>query len=191
MKFTAMVALAMTGLTAQAAAMKQSQISIYVQNNAHVPVRELDQAEILAATMFASVHIEIDWREGQPSAAGEPIAIELAANVPKTEKPGALACAYYDESIIVVFWDRMEHAANPAPLLAHVLVHEITHILEGVSRHSQSGIMKERWNAADMDLIQFHKLKLAFAAEDVYLIQLGLKKREAMDRRVPHSVASE
>jgi len=190
MKLTAMVALAMTGLTVQAAAMKKSQITVYVQNNAHVPADALGQAEILAARMFASVHIEIDWRKGKPSAAGEPIAIELAANIPATEKPGALASAYPYEGIhIVVFWDRMERAAAPAPLLAHVMVHEITHILEGVSRHSQSGIMKAHWSEADMDVIRAHTL--TFAAEDVSLIQAGLKKRAAIDRTGTHLVASE
>jgi hypothetical protein len=30
----------------------------------------------------------------------------------------------------------------PTFVLAHVLVHEITHILQGIDRHSESGVMK-------------------------------------------------
>ncbi len=39
-------------------------------------------------------------------------------------------------------------------VLAHVLVHEITHILEGLNEHSQEGIIKARWTFQDYRRIQ-------------------------------------
>jgi hypothetical protein len=62
-------------------------------------------------------------------------------------------------------------------LLAHVLVHEITHVLEGISRHSATGIMKDRWD--DNDYSEMRRKPLRFAQEDVNLIYDGLKARQA------------
>jgi hypothetical protein len=50
-----------------------------------------------------------------------------------------------------------------------VLVHEVSHILEGVSRHSDSGVMKARWTGNDF--------ALGFAQMDVELIHEGLDAR--------------
>ena len=62
-------------------------------------------------------------------------------------------------------------------VLAHVLVHEITHILQGLSRHSESGVMKARWDS--QDFAQMSWKPLPFTAEDVDLIQRGLAARDA------------
>jgi hypothetical protein len=62
-------------------------------------------------------------------------------------------------------------------LLAHVIVHEVTHILQGVVRHSDSGIMKAWWSPKDYE--QMERAPLAFTADDIDLIQLGLAKRAA------------
>jgi hypothetical protein len=43
-------------------------------------------------------------------------------------------------------------------LLSHVLAHEIAHVLQGVSRHSESGILKARWDREDFFLMQQHRL---------------------------------
>ena len=60
-------------------------------------------------------------------------------------------------------------------LLGYVLVHEITHILQGSNRHADRGVMKEQWNANDLDRMRFHKLP--FTDADVLLIERGLSAR--------------
>jgi hypothetical protein len=60
-------------------------------------------------------------------------------------------------------------------VLGHVLVHEITHILQGFSTHSDRGMMKAEWDAKDFDLMGW--TPLAFTEEDVRLIHLGLATR--------------
>jgi hypothetical protein len=62
-------------------------------------------------------------------------------------------------------------------VLAHVLVHEITHVLEGIDRHSATGIMKDRWD--DNDYFEMRRKPLRFAQKDVDLIYDGLKVRQA------------
>jgi hypothetical protein len=53
-------------------------------------------------------------------------------------------------------------------LLGHVLVHEITHVLQEVPRHSESGMMKARWEGADFARMRHQTLP--FAEEDIRLI---------------------
>ena len=81
------------------------------------------------------------------------VIIEVAERTPKELLPGALAFATpYDRTHITVFYDRVELAvhANTVPaLLAHVLAHEIAHVLQSIKRHSEEGIMKARWDAHD------------------------------------------
>jgi hypothetical protein len=61
--------------------------------------------------------------------------------------------------------------------MAHVLVHEITHLLEGVDRHSATGIMKARWSEGDY--FEMRRKPLPFAQEDVNLIHAGLSASRA------------
>jgi hypothetical protein len=57
--------------------------------------------------------------------------------------------------------------------MAHVLVHEITHMLEGTCRHSATGIMKAHWDYRDY--CEMRGRPLLLAQEDVDLIYNGLK----------------
>jgi hypothetical protein len=54
---------------------------------------------------------------------------------------------------------------------------KITHILEGVTRHSAYGVMKARWVIEDYSQMQLKSLE--FADEDIDLIYRGLAVREA------------
>jgi hypothetical protein len=58
---------------------------------------------------------------------------------------------------------------------AHVLAHEIVHILEGCSRHSASGLMKAQWNKAEIS--QMQSTDLPIAREDIDLVHRGMEKR--------------
>jgi hypothetical protein len=85
----------------------------------------------------------------------------------------------YEGTHIVLFWDRIASAgsARDTPyLLAHVLVHEVTHILQGVPRHSETGVMKAVFTATDVGGMEFHLLP--FTAEDLELIRSGLQARQ-------------
>ena len=105
--------------------------------------------------------------------------MRLSDSSPSMPNSEALAIAPPYEGSIVVFLDRVrELIRHRGPsVMAHVLVHEITHVLEGINRHSATGIMKARWNSNDYGEMR-HK-PLPFAEEDVGLIYYGLKVRRA------------
>jgi hypothetical protein len=58
---------------------------------------------------------------------------------------------------------------------AHVLVHEIVHILERTDHHADSGVMKAQWNPDDY--AHMMQSPLGFTEEDLQLIRLGLAAR--------------
>ena len=59
-------------------------------------------------------------------------------------------------------------------LLAHVIAHEITHILQGTPRHSTEGIMKGRWVHNDLAVMKHRPL--TFTEPDLQLIRKGLDR---------------
>jgi hypothetical protein len=177
MKIAAMALMvAMVGVAAEP---KQPQrVTVYLRDNGVVPPGVEAQALGLANQMFGTIGIRLDWRIGEPprTQSAQPIFIELATETPANLLPGALAYALpYEGLHIKVFYDRVwgvRDRSVRAMLLAHVLVHEITHVLEGIDRHSDSGVMKARWTGEDY--FQMRTGALPFAPQDVALIHLGL-----------------
>jgi hypothetical protein len=142
-------------------------------------VVELAQARAKASEMFAAIGVKLDWRCPKSEPQGT-IVISLARGVPENRKPGELAYAFpYEGTHIVIFYDCVRTIMpNQVPiLLAHVLVHEVTHILQGFPRHSASGVMKANWDNSDFSQMSWQTLP--FTAEDIALIQRGLDAREA------------
>lgn len=169
------VLLAATVTAAGAVAKREPDLVVYLYaGNANPKIVII--AQQLAVRMLESVGVGLIWRRGTPVPQGDAELVEAVLNetAPRDLKPNALAFATLGApsgTRIEIFYDRVLSAGPPnvTPwILAHVLVHEITHILEGVGRHSEYGVMKARWNAADF--WNMRKL-LPFAPEDVVLIQ--------------------
>jgi len=134
-------------------------------------------AEVLASRMFAEIDVHIDWRAANACAEFDnTLTVSFSDNTPAYQLPGALAYALpYEGTHIVVFYDRIKGQVDSSMvprLLAHVLVHEITHILQGIVRHSASGVMKARFN--DTDHFKMWGKGLGFTKEDIDLIHIGL-----------------
>lgn len=150
-------------------------VTVYVRDNASVPLGQISRAQKLAKDMFAAIGVRIEWRLGQPSISspGGSIAIELVDQTPASLMPGALAYAKPYEGIhIQIFYDRIQRGPYQTERLAHVLVHEITHILQGIVRHSDSGVMKAKWTWEDERQMLDHLL--SFTEADINLIHHGL-----------------
>jgi hypothetical protein len=103
----------------------------------------------------------------------------MTSHTPEDDHPGALAAARpFEGTHIRVFYDRVQSATLPAripTLLAHVLVHEITHIVQGTDQHSRVGVMKARWEPEDYS--QMARSLLDFTEEDLPGIRNGLAAR--------------
>ena len=153
-------------------------VAVYIISDRDSINRDVkDQALGLAHRMFSNIDVDIRWHSGRPSVEDRnAIVIELTTGTPVTLRPDALAYALPYEGVhIQVFWDRVNIYDAPSELLAHVLVHEITHILEGIPRHSENGVMKACWSNQDFKAMR--RMPMRFAPVDIKLIHLGLEAR--------------
>jgi hypothetical protein len=178
----AMTALADFGFQGTVAGESKTLLTVYVLEESVAPSLVNISARAQAGKMFADIGISIQWRSGRPH---PPlplnfVIVEMGEQTPKDLYPGALAYAMpYDRIHIKVFYDRVRttvHSQTVPALLAHVFVHEIAHVLQGFSRHSDEGIMKAHWDANDYHLMQ--SKPLAFTQKDLDFIRLGLAARQ-------------
>ena len=150
-------------------------------------VRARNVAQHLASEIFASAGVQLAWPRDCRSCPDADILVSLSFHTAADQHPDAMAYALpYEGAHIVVFYDRVQQKVEPARapiLLAYVLVHEITHILQGTMHHSESGIMKAHWDSGDV--FEMGRKPLGFADEDVGLIRLGLDWRRSR-QGAPH-----
>jgi hypothetical protein len=172
------------GLNAHA---QECAVMAYAYSDRIMPAGMLWSAELESAAMFREIGIELRWRTGAvranaaDDACGAPIAIVLGDTGSVRVPPDALAYAapFAQSGVCIhVLLDRVlqgRGAVFATALLAHVLAHEITHVLQQTDRHSAGGVMKAHWDGRD-----FHNMAwrpLPFSSEDVELIQLGIANR--------------
>jgi hypothetical protein len=159
-------------------------VTVYVQDASVIPAGSLRRAQVLANEIFAGAGVEVDWHRYRPFPSNSwrksSILVEMCTNTPRHRLPGALAFAVPDAGgHITVFYDRIKGAAQfeftEVPLLAHVFVHEIAHILEGSEKHSDGGVMKATWSQKDIRSMRWRPL--VFGQEDVKAIKAGLGER--------------
>lgn len=138
------------------------------------------RGEYIAKEIFAQIGIKLDWghRAHCPKASSGGIVVHIGQGPPAEVHPGALAYARLEEMRIEVFFDRVMTSVEPlvAPnLMGHVLAHEIAHVLEGVARHSDEGIMKAHWTSHDYE--EMYPRPMQFAPEDVGLLRVAVLGR--------------
>ena len=178
MKTTRLVAmLAMAGASlfaGQSAAPQKATVNVCMETDPYI----LIGVRPLASAMFASIGVRIAWHEldSCPAEVGA-IQVRLSRDSTRVRDSGAEALAFARPyaGTVVVFLDRVEelNRNRGISVMAYVLVHEITHVLEGISRHSSTGIMKARLDYHDY--LEMRRKPLPFAQEDVNLIYDGLK----------------
>ena len=128
-------------------------------------------ALVQTAWMLEKAGVTVRWQQRDCR-----IKIRFASGIPETSHPGALAYAEpFGEGVrrITVLYDRVRFVAERRPgleprLLAHVLVHEIGHVLMRTDAHSATGVMKARWTADDLD--RMSRVPLGFAAFECELM---------------------
>lgn len=169
------------------AAKAAADVLVCVEFNNVTSLDVLASAQALASRMFATAGVALEWHLAGHAACQGPqpvrtIVLDFVRGAPASQNPEAMAYAKPYEAIhAVVLVDRLERVADgPGQMykfLAHMMTHEITHLLQGILRHSQTGVMKARWDAND--LMQMAYTPLPFTAEDTDLIQRGLRRRAA------------
>jgi hypothetical protein len=165
--------------TAQGESGSERQVTVYVRNGV-VPFAVIAQADALATGIFAGVGVTLNLLEARPPRPENGgIIIEFVNRTPAGLLPRAWAYALpYEGAHIRIFWDRLQLERCPERLLAYVMVHEITHMLQGLDGHAEDGIMHARWSGQERRSME--RSLLHFAPEDVEMIYRGMDSRGAL-----------
>ncbi len=148
----------------------------------------LDRAKSLVSSMFSGIAVTIQWDGGVPTNASCPpdaeaeILIRLATNTPPSflpEDPAYSRPYALSGERITVFYDRAVIPLQKLPrvaviFLAHVIAHEITHVLQGAAWHSEQGLMTKQWTAQDLARMDFGPLP--FGRNDAQLLRQGIER---------------
>jgi hypothetical protein len=184
-------------------------VLVYVDNSILVPSDVMLGAKETASRMFAGIGLRVEWTVHPPAPAREPAGTGCSSVQPEVfvirmtseaSEPGTAEALGYalpysrNGTRITVFYGGLLQAILPqrrlaSALLAHVMVHEITHVLQRVARHSDAGVMRAHWTTSDFaDML---RKPLEFTPIDVALIRRGQAQRRAeaciLGRAMPDS----
>ena len=185
------------GLAAHARDKKPADVTVYVKGSTLGPVYLTARGTV--TWMFARIGVRVAWHDGvqaQGAPLTSPVTVQVEfadrAQAGVSKEALARALPFGDHSgAITVMYDRIQFVANgssrEAPLLAHVLAHELGHVLERTDAHSAAGVMKAHWDGEDLDAME--RKPLEFTPRDVAMIRDRLSLRvaglEPIDRAAP------
>lgn len=163
----------------------EPKLIVGVINNGVAPDRILCNAMAAAQRIFDQGGIATEWvdRSSRPD---RPVMLNLRIYPgrvryrpdPKAFGAALLAPAEAPSDLADIYYGRIEDqgftAAGVALLLAHVMAHEVGHLLLG-REHSAIGLMRAQWSFRDMLLIR--KDRLRFSQADVARLQVAVKTR--------------
>lgn len=158
----------------------EQRVAVCIFDHAGIPLAAKSLALDVARRVFAGVGVQLDWahRKADCDPARRPLIVKIQAFTPDSFLPRALAYAQpFEGTHITVFWNRVRVKPGAAAVLGHVIAHEIGHLLQGITRHSDSGVMKATWDLPDYG--QMSTQVLEFTTTDIVLIRTGLAARVA------------
>jgi len=176
------------GIAAHARDSKPADVTVYVKGNNNAPSSVDQGARATVTWMFARVGVRLAWRDGEPAtgaASASPVTVQVrfTGELPDASRDAlAYALPFGEQGVAInVMYDRIRWVARrssrEAPILAHVLAHEIGHVLQGANAHAPAGVMKAHWNGQDYDAME--KKPLEFTSLDLDLIKDGLNRLKA------------
>lgn len=168
-----------TAATAVATGPCKPTVLVTMENGQLAAALLLAMAEGTTNRIFAQVGVRVIWLAVAPPAALLPCtaAVRIVLDEKAPAAFDAMAMAYatvgeFGTTTIHVFYNRLvrNHNRGLVPrLLGHVFAHEITHVLENVARHSETGLLKAHWTQSDFDDMTVGPLP--FAAIDAELVR--------------------
>ena len=173
-----------------------SQVIVSVHNDAHAPVDTLASAETTASRIFREAGLNVAWmncirvgNHGPASSctkAAYPTYLHIRIVARARNLPGAtFGIAYLSVDGIgcysSVFLEPIAHlhaisGQGVAPVLGHVMAHEIAHLLLGTNSHAADGIMRAQWQREE--LLSASKGELLFTPGQSQVMRQRLSSAE-------------
>jgi len=160
-------------------------VQVELESSPRLDWAVLSRARLVAANILTPAGVDLRWnRKSPPMLCSRPsIVIGFTESTPAQLLPSAMAYALPyagGGTRITLFLDRMAplfklaNGSQAGILLGHVLAHEITHVLQGIARHSASGLMKARFSENDFQQMLIRPMPLT--PDDARLIQRALNR---------------
>lgn len=186
------IALAVAGMATLSApiwsekAERPADVMVYVTGD-DLLLLGTEQSEIKRAVgrTFAPVGIRISWVDGKPKNIGPPAApvvvyVQFIRRSFQYHRPGVLADATPfapGVKTITVICERVQAITNSHDrvprIVAHILAHEIGHVLLATDQHDEIGLMKGTWDREEFDAMKTNSLGLT--SSDLELVRERLK----------------
>jgi hypothetical protein len=179
-------------------AAEKTRVDVYISDRDD-SAQLLGTGKVLASGIFDHIGVHVVWHNGElpANSPSKPVfAIRTLEHPLESATSTALASARIVGSSgteITIYKDRLhrflaDNGSLGGLAAGYVLAHELAHVMQGVARHSESGILKANWSRQDFQAMVFHKL--AFTPLDVELIHRGLAVQQASRRSEPVLVAA-
>lgn len=184
------IAVAVAGMVALSAhtrsegAEKAADVMVYVTGAGLLSGSEDRVVRNAVGGVLARAGVRITWVNSNPKgsgAASSPVVVHIRFVRQSMDAHSAEALAYATPfargvKTITVLCDQIRMIAGGRArephILAHVLAHEIGHVLQGTNRHAESGVMKACWDREDFHAMERNSLE--FTLTDVELMRDGL-----------------
>lgn len=181
MRLILLSVITVAGLTAGTGAGRPADVVVYVAGREAPPNAVEHGARAMVTRMYSQIGVRIAWREGElrtgaVNNARVTVQIRYGSVARGAHALAAAAPFGTGTRAVTVDYARIRGVAGrmerEQAILAHVLAHELGHILQGTDWHADTGVMKANWRAADYESMQ--RKPLAFTEDDVLLINRGL-----------------
>ena len=146
-----------------------------------------------ATRMFAGIGVRLESKKRSVQAPGDGMVIQVMFIDDMPGHSGAMAFSnpFDPVPLVTVLYGRILFATERDPerraaFLAHVLVHEIGHLLKRTNAHSPDGVMKAHWSKEDVTRMAYRPLP--FLPDDIDMIRRGLALSSATPLLKPPTV---
>jgi hypothetical protein len=145
------------------------------------------RARDIVTKTYEEIGVKVVWSNARPTPGCEirplhgKILVTLAKSNPSLRNDMALAYAnpyLVGGPCVTLLMDRLADDVRLNPfitgfVLGHTLAHEIGHVLQGVARHSETGVMKSRWSQSEMKDMTINRLHFEACDRELILEALG------------------
>jgi hypothetical protein len=165
-----------------ATAVRGADVTLLMTGQTMVPNFVRIAATCQATRMFAGIGVRLESKKRNVHSQGMVIQVRFIDDTPGHPGAWAFSNPFDQVPLVTVMYDRIVFATERSPgrrtaLLAHVLVHEVGHLLMRTNGHSPDGVMKAHWSNADQTRMAYRPLP--FLPDDVDMILRGLALRSA------------
>jgi hypothetical protein len=125
-------------------------VALQLKSEARVPVLVLEEARAEVVRIFSDAGVEVRWTDAAPHVTVT-IVPQVLGYATATSPVMGVARRTQAGSSAQIFFAQVQHFArtyrlNLGTMLAHVIAHEVGHLLLSTSAHSPTGVMQAGWD---------------------------------------------